>query len=235
MEVVPAVVGFKPEDVAKKAAAFWSVNGLSLQLVDAVAHEDENACPFSLGVITNVGMTADGQVYQLGYIKTWLSDHDTSPLTNLQLAHRRILRLSTVRDIMLYFLSECQEKRQSQWAWQEQKAQAYCQADDTGDELIDKLKELDAYVTTCKKGLSEWQKHVDAMEVAADALRAKLRERSSAFLKGACKTYLARAQVAVWAQVGVFTRGIPPFFLVVFCSRQACVFRTPGGDGRHGA
>ena len=36
MEVVPAALGFKPEQVAERMAGIWSVDGLTLQLVDAL-------------------------------------------------------------------------------------------------------------------------------------------------------------------------------------------------------
>ena len=40
MEVVSAATGFKPEQVAKRLANIWSVDGLSLQLV-AVVHDPQ--------------------------------------------------------------------------------------------------------------------------------------------------------------------------------------------------
>merc|ERR1711971_1264396 len=122
-------------------------------------------------------------------------DNNTSPLTNLDLAHRQILRLSTVRDIMLHFLAKCQEKQRTQWAWQEDQARAHCQAEDTDNQLFDRLKELDSYVTDCRMGLRQWQQHVDAMETAADTLRARLQKRSASLLGGACKTHLAQTQL----------------------------------------
>ena len=49
-------------------------------------------------------------------------------------------------------------------------------------------------------GLKEWQNHVDAMQDALDALRAKLHKRISAVVKGAYKTYLAQKQVTAFRE-----------------------------------
>ena len=35
---------------------------------------EERVCPFTLDKINNAGMTADGHVYQLGFIMDWLRD-----------------------------------------------------------------------------------------------------------------------------------------------------------------
>ena len=71
-----AAEGFNPEHIAQSSASFWVVHGLTLELDKACRSEDKPCCPMTHARITNVGMTADGFVYQLGYIETWLADQN---------------------------------------------------------------------------------------------------------------------------------------------------------------
>ena len=179
MEVVSAAKGFKPEQVGQRLANIWSVDGLSLQLVAAV-HDPQghdNHCAMTLQPITKHGMTADGFVYQLGYIKNWLTRNATSPLTGLDLEHRHILRMTSEKEIIDHFLSSCRDQRGAQRVGQEEQAKAYCQTGELAHKL-DQLRQLDAYVATCSTEVAGWQRHVDKMQVIAEELRLKLQQKS---------------------------------------------------------
>ena len=89
----------------------------------------ENDCPMTLECITNPGLTADGFVYQMGYIMNWLRDNTTSPLTNLNLTHRRILRIASMKDIFQAFLLECKDHRKTDYTHAEDDTRARCEAD----------------------------------------------------------------------------------------------------------
>ena len=52
-------------------------------------------------------MTEDGHVYSIGNITTWLETKDTSPNTNKQLPHKRVMQLLPLRDVVQHFLSNC--------------------------------------------------------------------------------------------------------------------------------
>ena len=120
MEVVPAAEGFTPESIGKALAQSWNVNGLTLQLIQVVDDRGLGTeCPITHEPMTNLGMTADGFVYQMGWIMTWLGDNGRSPLTNLELAHRRILRLGSVQEILNHFFVACRTKRSMARAGQE--------------------------------------------------------------------------------------------------------------------
>jgi hypothetical protein len=54
---------------------------------------EDAECPITLHPFKNPALIEDGGIYQQGYITRWLDDNDRSPLTNLPLHHRYILRL----------------------------------------------------------------------------------------------------------------------------------------------
>ena len=87
-----AADGFAPHQVGKALASFWMLNGLTMK---AERKDIKTAiCPFTIDTITNPGMTADGFVYQLGFIMDWLGRPDSrgrSPMMNKDLDHTRIL------------------------------------------------------------------------------------------------------------------------------------------------
>ena len=90
--VVNAADGFVPQDVGKALASLWALNGLTMKLERL--ESSDLICPFTLDKINNAGMTADGHLYQLGFIMDWLRSNSSSPLTNLALSHNNILRVS---------------------------------------------------------------------------------------------------------------------------------------------
>ena len=97
--VTRAAEGFAPEHIGKALAHSWNVNGLTLQLVDVLDHQGVGAtCPITHEPMTNLGMAADGFVYQMGWIMTWLDEHDRSPLTNLELPHCLLYTSPSPRD-----------------------------------------------------------------------------------------------------------------------------------------
>ena len=75
----------------------WNVNGLT----DGIDFE----CPLTMGPITNPDMIQDGGLYQMGFIKRWLDEHNTSPLTNVPLEHLRIFRMASLAQVVDVFLS----------------------------------------------------------------------------------------------------------------------------------
>ena len=54
-------------------------------------HPDLFVCPISLELMTDPVLTADGHTYQRESIETWLTQHQTSPLTGLPLPHRNLV------------------------------------------------------------------------------------------------------------------------------------------------
>ena len=79
--VVNAADGFAPQQVGKALASLWAINGLTMKLESL--HSSSLICPFTLDKISNAGMTADGHVYQMGFIMDWLRSNSSSPMTNL--------------------------------------------------------------------------------------------------------------------------------------------------------
>jgi len=148
------------------------------ELVEAVhdPQRDTNHCAMTWQRMPKPGMTADGFVYQMGYIMNWLTDHGISPLTGLELEHCNILRMSSVKDIIGHFLSACRDQRGAQRECQEERAKAWCQTEEPLHSLMDHLRELYAYVETCEAEIEGWQRHVDKMQFMAGELRLNLQQ-----------------------------------------------------------
>ena len=51
---------------------------------------EEHFCPISLNVMVDPVAAADGITYERADIEKWLQDHDTSPMTNAELPHKKI-------------------------------------------------------------------------------------------------------------------------------------------------
>ena len=191
MEVVPAAEGFTPESIGKALAQSWHVNGLNLQLIQVVEE-----CPITHEAMTNRGMTADGFVYQMGWIMTWLGDNGRSPLTNLELAHRRILRLGSVQEILNHFFVACRTKRSMARAGQEAAARHMLEKqvrDDT--RLLGELRELEAYIQECASEIEEWRRHVLLMRGMADQIWADLRDRSARLIQRSVRCAVMRDRI----------------------------------------
>ena len=43
-------------------------------------------CPITRQLIAEIGIASDGQIYEKSIIENWLLDHDTSPVTGLQIS-----------------------------------------------------------------------------------------------------------------------------------------------------
>ena len=79
---------FSAAHIGRALADMWTVSELTLRLVPFLDECGKRlACPVTLETITNPGMIQDGGVYQMGFIMSWLSQQDRSPLTNLTLQH----------------------------------------------------------------------------------------------------------------------------------------------------
>ncbi len=48
-------------------------------------------CPITMQPFIDPVITVDGHTYERAAIETWLIDHDTSPLTGLQLPHKHLI------------------------------------------------------------------------------------------------------------------------------------------------
>ena len=101
---------FSAEHMGKALATLVDINGLSLSL--HALQGDFTDCPVSLEPIKrNAGMIQDGTVYQLGRIAEWVKANDRSPLTNLPMSHRNVLRVSSLTGVVTAFLDECRVRR----------------------------------------------------------------------------------------------------------------------------
>ena len=58
---------------------------------------DDYVCPITFEPMTDPVMCADGFSYERSAIENWLRGHDTSPKTNLQLAHTNVTPNNTLR------------------------------------------------------------------------------------------------------------------------------------------
>ncbi|XP_010053711.2 U-box domain-containing protein 33 [Eucalyptus grandis] len=57
-------------------------------------------CPISHEIMQDPHVAADGFTYEAEAIRIWLSGHDTSPMTNLQLSNRELFPNQTVRSMI---------------------------------------------------------------------------------------------------------------------------------------
>ena len=128
---------FSTEQIGKALAKLLDVNGLSGRL-EPLCFE----CPISLEPISsNAAMIGDGGVYQMGYIQNWLQSNSRSPLTNVELPHCKILRVSPITALVESFLHECRDRREHSRA---QRVLAAKQIDRTcNGQLQQKLQELE--------------------------------------------------------------------------------------------
>jgi hypothetical protein len=64
-------------------------------------------CPITLSCMTDPCITSDGISYERAAIATWLKDHDTDPLTGLQLQNKVLISNITLRRAIQDFKANC--------------------------------------------------------------------------------------------------------------------------------
>ena len=62
-------------------------------------------CPITGEVMEDPVTTADGHAYERAAIAQWLQDHDTSPVTNTQLPHRKLAPAHALRQLIQEFVA----------------------------------------------------------------------------------------------------------------------------------
>ena len=62
-------------------------------------------CPITGEVMEDPVTTADGHAYERAAIAQWLSNHDTSPVTNAQLPHRKLAPAHALRQLIQEFVA----------------------------------------------------------------------------------------------------------------------------------
>ena len=103
---------FEPAEVGKALAKLWAVNSLSFELVPALDDEGNHIeCPLTLTAVKNPAMTQDGCIYQMGAILEWIQEHKlSSPLTGLPLPHSRVMKLSSMVEVIQSFMTACSDR-----------------------------------------------------------------------------------------------------------------------------
>ena len=62
-------------------------------------------CPITGEIMEDPVTTADGHAYERAAIAQWLSNHDTSPVTNAQLPHRKLAPAHALRQLIQEFVA----------------------------------------------------------------------------------------------------------------------------------
>ena len=62
-------------------------------------------CPITGEVMEDPVTTADGHAYERAAIAQWLQAHDTSPVTNAQLPHRKLAPAHALRQLIEEFVA----------------------------------------------------------------------------------------------------------------------------------
>ena len=70
---------------------------------------NEIICPISYEIMLNP-VAADGHTYERAQIDEWLRKHDTSPLTNAVLAHKKLTTNEIVRRMVQKFMEDCRRQ-----------------------------------------------------------------------------------------------------------------------------
>lgn len=99
-------------DVGTALATLWPLDPLQLRLTLG-----EWMCPLDHTRLCEdegmeVGLTCDGHAYGFSSIVRWLATEDRSPLTNLDLANKRVLHLNFLRDVLEAYLKHSCALRQ---------------------------------------------------------------------------------------------------------------------------
>src|SRR4051812_24242490 len=59
---------------------------------------DRFTCPITSALLVDAVITSDGQTYERTAIAKWLTDHDTSPATNLRLSNKTLISVPLVKE-----------------------------------------------------------------------------------------------------------------------------------------
>eukprot|EP00747_Dinoflagellata_sp_TGD_P219546 gnl/TRDRNA2_/TRDRNA2_91646_c0_seq1.p1 gnl/TRDRNA2_/TRDRNA2_91646_c0~~gnl/TRDRNA2_/TRDRNA2_91646_c0_seq1.p1 ORF type:complete len:462 (+),score=66.81 gnl/TRDRNA2_/TRDRNA2_91646_c0_seq1:18-1403(+) len=102
MALAPAVVidlaaDFEPKHIGKALSRLWTIDGR--KLVPSLDVDGNSIdCPVTLESIRHPVLLCDGGIYEEAAILRWLQKNDRSPSTNVALAHKRVLRLASLRE-----------------------------------------------------------------------------------------------------------------------------------------
>jgi len=167
---------FTVERMGEALAKLHFVDGLMLRLHPSV---DEQAkclsCPITMApILRDAAMIEDGSVYQFAEIRQWLAENDRSPLTNLELLHRNILRVSSLTSVLENFLHVSHGRREQA---RTQHLRSFALTDRRScKQLEDAVQEIDGYVAAANLELTNWQRHVVELEMVGAELRESLEE-----------------------------------------------------------
>ena len=165
--VVRADEHFPADHIGAALAKVCDVDGLMLRLQENV---ETPTCPITFApILKNAGMIADGSIYQLGYIKRWLDEHDRSPVTNCTLPHRHVLQLSPLKAIVQTFLSECSRRRPQYF--QQCLSTSTCTDTVSSEELELALIQMESYIAEASRQVSIWVEYIGELEEKATAMR----------------------------------------------------------------
>ncbi len=174
---------FSAVQIGMALAKFWTLEEFPLRLVPV---DDCPKCPITLETISNAGMTLDGHTYQMGYIMEWLAKHSTSPMTNMPLRNKMVLRLTSVHDLVQEFLKRCRRN---------------CASDDCGvascktlstKELRLKFEYMEMGLQHRRHQLEELSTHVDRLAHVVGALHEELKNREVLLLQAVVRLLLAK-------------------------------------------
>ena len=164
---------FSAEQIGKALARLHDIDGLTLCLRTRLDQNgQEPTCPISLSsILQNAAIIQDGsnEVYQLGWIQRWLTDHDRSPMTNCVLPHRNILRVSSLTGVLQSFLCECFKHRGQ--SWKQRITKAKCTSRDSCEGMEKALLEIESYLTHARHEMAKWLEYICDLEDEAIALR----------------------------------------------------------------
>ena len=190
VNVVEVNASFTPECMVKALASHYFLDPLMFRLCPVRDEFGELPnCPITLApIVRNAAMIHDGSVYQQGPIKQWLSEHGTSPLTNLPLPHRQILRLTSLKDVLHVYLDSCRELRTERWKHQ---ISAANQKDGRSyDQLQEELQELESYIREATVEICKWREHISNLQRLADNLRRDMIRCSRAQARASARQFL---------------------------------------------
>ena len=87
----------------------------------------------------------------------WLTRNGTSPLTNLDLRHRTILRLSSAKDMLDEFLCLCSQQADAHRSKLEDIATSHPENWGGRTDLLDAMNQIVAYVQRCNTEIDRWR------------------------------------------------------------------------------
>ena len=166
------------ERLGTTLARLWTINGLSLELVDVVdvcggiRDSDLCICSFTTERPANPGMTDDGHVYSIGYITEWLNKNDTSPNTNLILKNNCVIRLLSLKDVIKHFLFKRHGHRGAARAQSEISSRRVVEGAAQYSQMQAELEKLSSYIANDELEIAGWISHLATMR----SIRQRLEE-----------------------------------------------------------